>query len=72
MLQLELSAARGSGAKFTRFLRITRIFATELIGMLTIAPYGMLPLRSGLSVMRKHLRPEHKISAKDIGNCFSS
>ena len=39
-VQIELSAVRSPRAKLVRFLRISRIFAAELIGTLTIAPYG--------------------------------
>ena len=39
-LQIELAAVPGPQAKAVRLLRLTRIFATELLGSLMIIPYG--------------------------------
>ena len=39
-IQIELAAIRGSRAKAVRLLRLTRIFAAELLGSLAILPYG--------------------------------
>ena len=40
LTQIELAAVAGPRAKVVRLLRITRIFATELLGSLAIVPYG--------------------------------
>lgn len=39
-LQIELAAVSGPQAKAIRLLRLTRIFAVELLGSLMIIPYG--------------------------------
>lgn len=41
-MQIELAAVPGPQAKAVRLLRLTRIFATELLGSLMIIPYGTL------------------------------
>lgn len=38
--QIELAALTGPRAKAIRLLRLTRIFAAELLGSLIIIPYG--------------------------------
>lgn len=38
--QMELAAVSGPRAKAIRLLRLTRIFAAELLGSLAIIPYG--------------------------------
>lgn len=38
--QIELAAVTGPRAKAIRLLRLTRIFAAELLGSLIIIPYG--------------------------------
>lgn len=39
-MQIELAELVGPRAKLIRILRITRIFAAELLGSLAIVPYG--------------------------------
>ena len=39
-MQIELAAVQGPQAKVFRLLRLTRIFATELLGSFAILPYG--------------------------------
>lgn len=53
--QIELTSIQGSRAKAVRLLRLTRIFAAELLGSLAILPYGVTAFR-----VHRMLQPRQK------------
>ncbi|KAL0048047.1 hypothetical protein WJX82_006508 [Trebouxia sp. C0006] len=63
--QIELAKVSGSGAKVVRLLRITRIFATELLGSLAIVPYGVRAMRIHQSLPQA----KHSLHTPSISIC---
>ncbi|DBA84893.1 hypothetical protein WJX77_007852 [Trebouxia sp. C0004] len=63
--QIELGKVSGSGAKVVRLLRITRIFATELLGSLAIVPYGVRAMRIHQSLPHT----KHSLHTPSISIC---